>query len=94
MTPLEIGMLLHIHARCDALPMPSPVHHEAIAQFVGSGLITVAELCERGTHPYSLTERGRCYVEALMSVPLPREEWVVTGLNVRWPREQSSGRDG
>lgn len=92
MTPLEIGMLLHIYARADPLPLRSPVHHETLSQFMGDELITVRETCEEGRHPYDLTERGRCYVEALMNVPLPRQEWVVPGL-VRWPRECTSGRN-
>lgn len=77
MTPLEINVLLHIH--CVAEPIEnlgshSSAQRDAVTWFKTEGLIQSDT--ESGC-AYSLTDRGRAYVQFLMAMPLPVAKWTI-----------------
>jgi hypothetical protein len=75
MTPLEIHILLDIHALArfeDSHYASSPLRKEILDQFYRDGLIV------RTADPI-LTDRGRAHVLFLESMPLPVAHWAIPG---------------
>lgn len=88
MTPLEMEILIHYygHAGDDYREgnFEAPVVRETIDAFRDrEKLIRYTTDEEKKAMPcgysqcYTLTDRGRVYVEALMTVPLPVQVWVM-----------------
>lgn len=82
MTVFELGILLHYYARvddCDACNRNVPIWRETVEMFLRE------ELLRRAPEPirdacYEITDRGRAFVDALQTVPLPTQHW-----RVEWP---------
>lgn len=75
MTPLEISILLHYHVSPVDYrngDFSAPAVRNAIDEFRRDGFL--AEAVETYYH---ITDKGRFYVEALCSVPLPVATWVI-----------------
>lgn len=84
MTPLEIDILLWYATRAVDYrdgDFTAPAVREAIDSFRDDlGLIEPLEVDARGSgelQSYRLTARGRAYVDALTSLPLPICRWVM-----------------
>lgn len=78
MSPLKIRILLHYFAHpVDEYPMPNS---HAIDELFGDGLLTdrVADASDhRRYNAYTTTPKGDAYVEAICSIPLPVQLWVI-----------------
>lgn len=80
MSPFEIKILLHIYTTPAEFPLSErsvPLHRETTSRFMDDGLITASGVCCQDEHPFKLTERGRVYLDAMMSLPLPEQRWVM-----------------
>lgn len=78
MTPLQLEMLLHYYASADDFrdgDFGAPSVREAIAHFKAAEMLTISDGTSNAT--YSITERGRVYVEAVLAVPMPERRWVM-----------------
>lgn len=82
MTPLQIEILLHYYTRTDDYregDFSAPAVCEAINDFrdrPDGPLISQEQvICRHAC--YALTERGKVFVEAILSLPLPVQEWVM-----------------
>lgn len=79
MTPYEIGIMLHIYTRAgpfsdSGIPSDAPIFSSTLDALSGAGLIEGSTTTDHG---FSATSRGRAYVEFLMQMPLPEQEWVL-----------------
>lgn len=85
MTPLELEILLHYHARTDDYrdgDFSALAVRRAIDKFRDrENLIEEWPMAEKqlaqAHQCYRLTQRGRVFVEALKEVPLPQQVWVM-----------------
>lgn len=89
MSPLFIQTILNVACcPCDPPHNDSPGGHDAISEMHAMDLIKVCEkrlVCgDRWTTGLELTDKGRAYVEALQSIPLPTLRYVI-----EWPKEAS-----
>lgn len=85
MTPLAIEILLHYHGHAYDYregDFSAPAVRELIDRFRGdnplytdSGMLEIET--QMGNRSYRLTDKGRVYVAALLSVPLPVQVWVL-----------------
>lgn len=85
MSPLQLGILLHYYAAADdfrAGDFSAPAVREAIDTFRAdyndcnyemAGMLTTQGAFDGQT--YSLSDRGRFYIDGLLSVPLPVQVW-------------------
>ena len=77
MTPLQIKILLHYYTCVDGYGRADdnrkePAVIEAISQFMRNGMLKPSP---EGL--YTVTDRGKAYIDALRSMPLPVCEWRV-----------------
>ena len=86
MTPFELDILLHYYAICEDHPVVRnnpPIWKGTRDAFIETGLMEVR--LENDPHyqccTYRLTERGNAYIEAVLSVPLPVQKWVMPDPN-------------
>lgn len=78
MSPLQIEIVMHYYCCTDdyrGADFSAPAVRESIDWMRGDG--GLLEESNRSTVNYQLTERGRVYVEALQSVPLPIQTWAI-----------------
>lgn len=83
MVPYEIDILLHYYSRCEDhedIVRDPPVWRPTMLRFIEQGLI---EHSPGDGVTYALTDRGKCYVEALQRVPLPVWSMPACDLNSR-----------
>lgn len=71
-TPNEIEVLLHYHVS----PEPHPrigygAVTEAVHRFARNGILSKVE-----GDRYTLTDRGKAWLQEILSVPYPRQAWV------------------
>lgn len=79
MRPIEIEILIHYYTRADDY-REGDFSAPAIREIIDSFSAGPDSLIERSTHRgqcYTVSDRGRVYVEALMAVPLPVRAWVI-----------------
>ena len=79
MTPLEVEILLHY--RCSGRDyregdFEAPAVREAIDYFRNRTGMLETE-CNGLGRNYQLTEKGRFYVDAICSIPLPEAQWII-----------------
>ena len=73
MTPLQIEILLHHHYSPLPWQRQSSASDDYIMQFMAEGFLRrTAEVNAYGNE-WALTDRGICYVQALLDMPLPVE---------------------
>ncbi len=81
MSPLEIGILLHYHiSPVDYRDgdFTAPAVRNAIDEFVSNGMLGPSVGGEtQYSAAYQITDKGRFYVDALCSVPLPVATWFI-----------------
>lgn len=73
MTPFELDVLLHYYGHADDHPHmfnPPPIWRETILRFIQEAVLQ--ENAVINGQLYSLTERGRCYIDYILALPLPR----------------------
>lgn len=78
MTPFEIEIMLHYYYRPRYFrdgDFSAPASRSALESFCENGLLREAPVNAGAL--YEITERGRVYVEALKSVPLPIQVWIM-----------------
>lgn len=73
LTPLHLKILLHCHTSGEDWQYLSPVHREYRDDLAGLGLI---EPCDAPKN-WTTSERGKVFVEGLLSHPLPIQKWVM-----------------
>ncbi len=79
MTPLEIEMLLHYYSRTNDYrdgDFSAPAVRNALEWFKREEFLAT-DKAEPPKTCYVIAERGRVYVEALKSVPMPERRWVM-----------------
>lgn len=73
MTPYKIEILLHYHCTGESFGrMDAPVFRATMDEFVDEGIFEIQ--CGQYTPVRAAIE---CYVNALLTVPLPRKTWNV-----------------
>lgn len=80
MTPLQLEILLHYYAKADDYrcgDFGAPSVRDAIEHFKREELLESDPTQQRC---YTLGERGRVLVEAVLSVPLPERRWVMPSI--------------
>lgn len=83
MSPFEIGVILHYHCRVgdhEIVTRPPPIGPSTLDWFLKEELLRPTRDDEQHIdHPavFSITPRGRAYVEALQALPLPVQVWVI-----------------
>lgn len=73
MSPLQIEVMLHHYYT----PLKWP--RDAVPGFswlVDAKLLMVDDDPSEGESPYTITDRGRAYVQILLSAPLPESAWL------------------
>ena len=78
MTLLELSILVHYRGCANDFrdgDFPAPAVREAIDSF--RDVLKLLEIADDPINAYSLTERGRVFVDALCEVPLPIQAWVM-----------------
>jgi hypothetical protein len=91
MTPFELGIMLHYYAQVgdpEAMRRQPPILGDTLACLEHEQLLRpTADETEAGAEgaTYVITERGRAYVDALLSVPLPTRTWRVQFPDPRGP---------
>lgn len=83
MTPLELDVMIHyIGHTCDhdIVARNPPIWAETRDWFLSEGLLEVVPTDQVRDAIYRLTPRGIAFVEALQSVPLPEQIWIVSPL--------------
>jgi hypothetical protein len=74
MSPLEINLILHIYAIAEPFTHPNaPAYAKAKARFLNLDLIKQSECAACG---YTLTPKGKAFVQILLSTPIPVEKTV------------------
>jgi len=81
MTPLEIEILLHYYYSGEDFrkgDFSAPAVRAAIDLFqvLDGGSLLTKDPCDMEKN-YTITDRGRAYVNALCSMPLPVSKWVM-----------------
>ena len=66
--PLEINILMHIHAVAEPYWNPSQASEEYIAKFIGQGIVLKSDVAGSG---YTLTDKGYALVCMILSTPMP-----------------------
>lgn len=78
LTPLQLEVLLHTYYSPSRYPRMSGPAKEAIDLFVDCGIFfEVAEQAEVNYSGLSVTEKGKAWVEAILSVPMPVQKWEI-----------------
>lgn len=81
-TPLEVQMLLDVHTKGYAFPSsapgspptpPSSSHVSALERLKAEGMITPASAYAS----HELTPKGKAWIDAVLSLPLPVETWRI-----------------
>ena len=72
MTPYQLTLLLHYYSCADDPPGNEPIRAETLVEFIRKGLLTKSD---GNLKP---TNKLNCYVDAVLSVPLPEAIWQVT----------------
>lgn len=76
MNPYEIAVLLHYYVKCTDHPdieRTPPIWRPTIERFQSLDLLKVG--IEGAERVYDLTDRGRVYIEKLLTIPLPEQSW-------------------
>lgn len=80
-SPLEISIALHYHCRVDDYGrhngdnnFDAPAVVDTLARFVEAGLLTVDQ---DGIPSYRATPGLAVWVDAICSVPLPVQQWII-----------------
>jgi hypothetical protein len=77
MTPYEIEVMLWYYCRCEDhedMSRNPPVWRPTIDQFMRDGMLVAGS--DRNDMCYSITERGKAYVDHLCAVQIPICKWV------------------
>jgi hypothetical protein len=75
---IDMEVILHHFYRTDPFPQDTPIVHDAHARLLEEKLIELNDdipVINPCTKHWEVTERGRVFVNALMSVPLPVAAW-------------------
>ena len=72
----ELMILLHHHSSGEDFPNPTSLHEEWVKHLFDLGLV------ERTTPASALrsTQKGQAYIEAILSLPMPTQRWVMPPL--------------
>lgn len=80
MTPLQIQMMLHYHCSPEPYSVHNRTHaqsevvHRQRQQLLDDGMLSVEGHTDSG---YTVTDKGRFYIEYLLSVPVPSTKFVI-----------------
>ncbi len=80
MSPFELDILLHYYSRRDDHPVLAdnpPIWTSTRGKMKSDGLLGENDPVKVGEPLYYLTERGKVYIEAILSLPLPVQQWVM-----------------
>lgn len=73
-SPVRMAILMHIYCRPSPLELPeSEVRSQTLLDFLHHGVIR--DDPESGSG-YSITDRGRAWINAILKTRLPRPAWV------------------
>lgn len=81
MTPFELDILLHYYSSSsehEAVRNNVPAWADTREMFSEEGLIRAIDN-GRFSASYELTDRGKCYIEHILSLQLPTQIWSMTG---------------
>lgn len=85
-SPLEISIAIHYHCRVDDYGrhngdnnFHAPAVMEAIGRFQEAGLLTLTD----GIPSYRATPGLAVWVDAICSVPMPIQQWVIPKCDAR-----------
>lgn len=77
-TPLYIEIALHYYCRQDDFPrLTAPACREAVGRMIDAGLLEVDFGARVGDPVLCATDGLRAWVDAMRSVPMPEQHWVV-----------------
>ncbi len=80
LSPLEVEILLHIYCGPSRFENDhTEVYASTIKTFLTGNIIAAAGDTENG---YRVTERGDCWVQAILSTPMPRAVYVDSHDNI------------
>ncbi len=78
MTPLKVEILLHYYSSPnDFRDLDAPAIKEAIDEFVGLGIMNYLPMNEYKRKIGIEQDALDAYVTAILSVPLPKQKWIV-----------------
>lgn len=84
MTPIQITVLLHYYSQTDDYyggDVEPPSVRNAI-EFLRKEAMLTENMSDTGLGPQDkITDRGRCFVEAMKALPLPVQTWVMPERN-------------
>lgn len=72
MSPSELEVLLHYYYTPVDIENRSDLQSRPVGRFKELGLLAITDT----DHRSHITERGKAYVEAILSLPLPVQIWV------------------
>lgn len=95
MTPLELEILIHCHVTSTQHPnLDAPAVKEGFKKFKADGIIVLA-----GKDCYCLTEKGRAWLETILSIPYPsvwldKREVFMSENELCWECKEATDRKG
>lgn len=80
LTPLHLEIILWYNSRADDMEnLHASAVHEYLHWLISQDIITGEDSIP--TRSYKLTERGRVFLDAILSLPFPVQKW-----EMQWPR--------
>lgn len=78
MTPYDLKLLLHIYVTPINFEHAGTEHYEGVIQdFLMRGIIKQeTEFSYHNEHGYALTEKGKAWLEMILSTPVPVNRWI------------------
>lgn len=78
LTPLHLEILIHYHASPHVFPRSSQCSDNYTRHLVSLGLLENAgvDVFDGCKAPFQLTEKGRAWLERVLSTPMPKQAWV------------------
>lgn len=76
LTPFHLEILIWYHTRTtDIINMDAPTVKQYIADWIRFGILK--ELGHGSLISYELTDKGQVYLDGLLHIPLPIQQWVM-----------------
>lgn len=77
MTPFELDILLHYYARADqhrVVRENPPIWERTKVDMIKEELLKPSSFA---AETFEIGERGKAYIEHILSIPLPVKQWVI-----------------
>lgn len=76
-TPFELEVLIHFATSHAPFPRECPILEETCNNFINAGILSVDfNIRTADKSIWSITEKGRAWLTAMLNVPYPTQIWI------------------